>query len=73
MSQIPTDQLELLLLQMERAERFCRNARPSVWPMSEEDRNADCTEFYSGACGYAGSAMRNTIQTLRDLSLIELP
>ena len=64
MSSIPTDQLDLLIRQMERAERFCRNARPSVWPIPEEDRNADCTEFYSGACGYAGSSLRNTIQTL---------
>ena len=63
MSQIPTDQLEMLIRQMERAEQFCRKARPFLMH-SEEDRNSECTEFYSGACGYAGSALRNTICTL---------
>lgn len=61
---IPKDVLDDLLICMQRAERYCQNARASVWPMSDEDLQDEATSFYSGASGYAGGTLRHVISTL---------
>lgn len=61
---ISKSEVELLLLQLHRAEGYCLKARPVRYPMSREDLFAEPTEFYSGASGYARSTMRQVIDTL---------
>ena len=61
---IPRHQLEHMLIMMRRSESYCRRARPSLYPQSQEDIMAEPTEFYSGASGYAGATLREAIQTI---------
>jgi len=49
---------------MQRAEGYCRKARPTSYPQTNEDLFAEPTAFYSGASGYAGATLREAIQTL---------
>ena len=64
MVQLDRQELEYLLIQMRRAEGYCRNARPASYNASLEELNEEPTNFYSGASGYAGSCLRSAIQTL---------
>ena len=61
---IPRHQLDHLLTMMRISEGYCRNARPSFYPQSQEDIMAEPTEFYAGATGYAGATLREAIQTI---------
>jgi len=61
---ISATEVDRLLVLLQRAEGYCTNARPSVYPIPDEDLHADCTEFYSGASGYAKATMREVIQCL---------
>jgi len=56
--------LETLLLQMKRAEGYCRRARSSYPFNSDTDITAEPTEFYPGASGYAGATLQNVIQSI---------
>ena len=49
---------------MERAERYCSNARPVPHRPSRDELMAEPTTYYSGASGYAGATLRCAIQTL---------
>ena len=49
---------------MERAERYCSNARPVPRRPSRDELMAEPTTYYSGASGYAGATLRCAIQTL---------
>lgn len=60
---VPRQTIELMLTQMNRAERYCRNARS--FTLTDEDFNADATDFYPGASGYAGSTLRYCISDLK--------
>ena len=53
-----------LLTMLRRSENYCSNARPTTYPIPDEDLYAEPTEFYSGASGYAGATMREVICTL---------
>ena len=61
---ISRDQVNQMLIMMQRAEGYCRKARPTSYPKTNEDLFAEPTEFYSGASGYAGATLREAIQTL---------
>ena len=61
---ISRDQVNQMLIMMQRAEGYCRKARPASYPQTQEDLFAEPTEFYSGASGYAGATLREAIQTL---------
>ena len=61
---ISRDQVNHMLIMMQRAEGYCRKARPSSYPQTQEDLFAEPTEFYSGASGFAGATLREAIQTL---------
>ena len=61
---ISRDQVNHMLIMMQRAEGYCRNARPASYPQTNEDLFAEPTAFYSGASGYAGATLREAIQTL---------
>ena len=55
--------IEEMVVLLQRAEGYCRNAR-SGYPFNPEtDIHAEPTEFYSGASGFAGATMRVAIQT----------
>ena len=56
--------VEQMLIELQRAEGYCRNARPSVPFNPETDIHAEPTEFYSGASGFAGITLRRAIQTI---------
>ena len=61
---ISRGEVDMLLLQLKRAEGFCDKARsPSRKPTTEE-LMMEPTCFYSGASGYARATLRNAIQTL---------
>ena len=60
---VPRDQLDILMLQMQRAESFCRKARSRQ--SNDDFVTAEPTEFYSGASGYAGATLRHVINTLK--------
>ena len=64
MVMISRGEIEHLLRMANRAEGFCRNARPAIYPQTEEDLHAEPTEFYSGASGYASATLRVVIQSL---------
>ena len=64
MVSLPRVQLDQILIQMQRAETFCRNARPSSRHPDMEELMAEPTEFYSGASGYAGATLRDCIQQI---------
>ena len=62
--QLSTDEVDQLLVMLKRAEGYCRNARGPSRKPSKRELNAEPTEFYSGASGYAGATMRLAINTL---------
>ena len=64
MVSLPRVQLDQLLIQMQRAETFCRKARPASRHPDRAELMAEPTEFYSGASGYAGATLRDCIQQL---------
>ena len=64
MVSIPRVQLDQILIQMQRAEGYCRNARPASRHPDREELMAEPTTFYSGASGYAGATMRDVIQQI---------
>jgi hypothetical protein len=66
MISLPRVQLDQILIQMQRAETFCRKARPASRHPDREELMAEPTEFYSGASGYAGATMRDVIQQLEN-------
>lgn len=51
---------ERMLLYLNRAEGYCRNARPT----RKDEFKLKPTASYAGATGYAGATMRDIIQTL---------
>lgn len=56
--------VEEMLVKLQRAEGYCRNARSSFPFNPETDIYAEPTEFFSGASGFAGATLRHAIQTL---------
>ena len=64
MVSLPRAQLDNILIQMQRAETFCRKARPASQHPDREELMAEPTEFYSGASGYAGATLRDCIQQI---------
>jgi hypothetical protein len=64
MVSLPRVQLDQILIQMQRAETYCRNARPASRQPDMEELMAEPTEFYSGASGYAGATLRDCIQQI---------
>ena len=54
---ISVEERDYMLRNLERALHICNNARPTTWPMSDEDLHAEPTEFYSGATGYSRATM----------------
>ena len=61
---LPRVQLDQILIQMQRAETFCRNARPASRHPDMDELMAEPTTFYSGASGYAGATLRDCIQQI---------
>ena len=55
--------VELMLLQLHRAEGYCAKAK-SILDPTLDIVNDDATASYAGANGYAGATMRDIIQTL---------
>ena len=64
MVSLPRCQIDQILIQMQRAETFCRKARPASRHPDMEELMAEPTEFYSGASGYAGATLRDCIQQI---------
>lgn len=64
MIELSRQQVEDLIRIMERAERYCSNARPVPHRPSRAELMAEPTDYYSGASGYAGATLRCAIQTL---------
>ncbi len=64
MVSLPRVQIDQILIQMQRAETFCRKARPASRHPDIEELMAEPTEFYSGASGYAGATLRDCIQQI---------
>ena len=60
---ISKPQVEQMLLQLHRAEGYCKNA-VSTPPITVPIVDEDPTQYYPGASGYAGATMRDVIQTL---------
>ena len=58
--------VEQMLVELQRAESYCRNARPSSPFNPETDIYAEPTEF-SGASGFAGVTLRRAIQRLNHI------
>ena len=55
--------VELMLLQLERAEGYCAKAK-SIHDPTLDLANDEPTASYAGASGYARATMRDIIQTL---------
>ena len=64
MVSLPRVQLDQILIQMQRAETFCRKARPASRHPDMDELMAEPTEFYSGASGFAGATLRDCIQQI---------
>ena len=64
MVSIPRVQLDQILIQMQRAEGICREARPASRHPDKTELMAEPTTFYSGASGYAGATFRDCIQQI---------
>ena len=64
MVSLPRAQLDNILIQMQRAETYCRKARPASRHPDMDELMAEPTEFYSGASGYAGATLRDCIQQI---------
>ena len=60
---IPLAECERMLRQLTRAEYYCAHATSSFDPDFDPVHD-EPTRSYPGASGYAGAAMRDTIQTL---------
>ena len=61
---ISKPEVERLLLRLQRAEGYCRNARSSTPFNPDTDIHAEPWEFFVGASGFAGMTMRDAIQSL---------
>ena len=55
--------VELMLLQLHRAEGYCAKAK-SILDPTLDIVNDDATASYAGASGYASATMRDVISTL---------
>ena len=55
--------VDMLLVQLTRAEYYCTHAK-SINDPSVDIVNDDATTTYAGASGYAGATLRSAIQTL---------
>ena len=55
--------VDLMLVQLERAEGYCSKAK-SVYDPTLDLINDDATASFAGASGYAGATMRDVIRTL---------
>ena len=64
MVSLPRMKLDQILIQMQRAETFCRKARPASRHPDMDELMSEPTEFYSGASGYAGATLRDCIQQI---------
>ena len=64
MVSLPRVQLDQILIQMQRAETICRQARPASRHPDMEELMAEPHTFYSGASGHAGACLRDVIQQL---------
>ena len=64
MVHLPRVQIDQLLIDMQRAEAICRNARPASRHPDKAELMSEPMNFYSGAAGYAGATLRNCIQQL---------
>ena len=64
MVSIPRVQLDQILIQMQRAESYCRKARPASRHPDKAELMAEPITFYSGATGYAGATFRDCIQQI---------
>ena len=64
MVSLPRVQIDQILIQMQRAETFCRKARPASRHPDRAELMAEPTEFYSGASGYARATLQEVIQSL---------
>lgn len=64
MVSIPRVQVDQLLILMQRAEGYCRHARPASRHPDKAELMAEPTTFYSGASGYAGATFRDCIQQI---------
>ena len=61
---ISKPEVERLLLRLQRAEGYCRNARSSTPFNPDTDIYAEPWEFFVGSSGFAGDVMRDAIQSL---------
>ena len=64
MVSMPRVQLDQILIQMQRAETICRNARPASRHPDKDELMAEPQTFYSGASGHALQCFRDVIQQL---------
>ena len=64
MVSVPRAQLDQILIQMQKAETICRNARPASRHPDKAELMAKPQTFYSGASGHAGACFRDVIQQL---------
>ena len=64
MVSMPRVQLDQILIQMQRAETICRNARPASRHPDKAELMAEPQTFYSGASGHAQACFRDVIQQL---------
>ena len=55
--------VDMLLVQLTRAEYYCAHAK-SINDPSVDIVNDDATTTFAGASGYAGATLRSAIQTL---------
>ena len=60
--QISRGECEQLLTYLRRSQGYCLNARPAEF--TPDALQAEPTEFYSGACGYARATMGMVIEAL---------
>jgi len=60
---ISADQIDQMLMILQRAEGYCTRAKSTADPTFDPVRD-EPTDCYPGASGYAGAAMRDVIQTL---------
>ena len=62
MTMIPTDELDMIIRQLGRAEYYCAHAKSSLDPTYDPHDEPTCT--YPGASGYAGATMRSVLEML---------
>jgi len=61
---INREEVEGMIRHMNRAIGYCQNARPGLPYDSQTDREAEPTEFYSGASGFALGTLKSVIRQL---------